>query len=78
MSKIFATLHGVPLTKVEDEYYNRWKYLQKHSRAIVSEAIAMVEAKDEAQRLLACDELYNAVRNYLRLGGKVEDIKHFL
>lgn len=74
MSKIFPTLRGIPLSKEEEEQFNRWKYLQKHSRDIVSEAIALVET----EKITSGSKLYQAVKNYLRLGGKLEDIKHFL
>jgi hypothetical protein len=78
MSKIFATLPGSTLTQEEDEVYHLWWHLQKHSRAIVYEAIALVRAKDETERTEANNNLHEAVANYTRLGGKIEDIKHFL
>lgn len=78
MSKIFDTLPGIPLTEAEDEMFNRWKHLQTHSRTIVREAIAMVQAKNAIEETLASVELREAVKNYFRLGGKPEDIKHFL
>lgn len=74
MSKIFTTLRGIPLSKEEDEQLNKWKHLQNHSRDIVSEAIKLVET----EQISVDSKLYKAVKNYLRLGGKLEDIKHFL
>jgi hypothetical protein len=74
MSKIFPTLRGTPLSKEEDEYLNRWKHLQKHSRDIVCEAMGLVETG----QVPPDSKLYLAVKNYLRLGGKLEDIKQFL
>ncbi len=55
----------------------RWKHLQNHSRDIVSNAIAMVTSEGAA-KLFASMNLQTAVKSYLRLGGKPEDIKHFL
>lgn len=74
MSKIFPTLRGIPLSLEEDERLNRWKYLQMYSRDIVSETINIVET---GQTVIS-PKLYQAVKNYLRLGGKLEDVKHFL
>lgn len=76
MSKIAATLPGIPLSAEEDERLNRWKYLQNYSREIMSHAIAMVEATDGLTKLSAQMQLQSAVKNYLRLGGKAEDIKY--
>ena len=73
MSKIFSSLRGIPLTKEEDELLNRWKYLQKHSRDIVMNAIAMAQGDSDARA-----KMLDAVANYLRLGGKAEDIKYYL
>jgi len=77
MSKIFPTLPGIPLSKEEDENLCLWKHLQNHSRDIVSNAIALVQSEGPA-KLFASMNLQNAVKNYLRLGGKPEEIKHFL
>ena len=74
MSKYFATIPGVPVTQAEDECLHRWKYLQKYSRDIVSNAITMVTAKDGLTKLSAQLQLQAAVENFTRLGGKVEDI----
>jgi hypothetical protein len=67
-------LRGIPLSLEEDERLNRWKYLQKYSCDIVSESINIVET---GQTVIS-SKLYQAVKNYLRLGGKLEDMKQFL
>lgn len=79
MSKVFPGVPGIPLTNEEDENYNRWKHLQKHSRAIMKCAFLIDEAGEDAPRRdAAIARMLNAVQNYKRLGGKVEDVKHFL
>ena len=78
MNKIFPTLPGVSLSKEEDERLNRWKYLQNYSRDIVKNAILMVEAECGLEKLSAQMRLQTAVKDYRRLGGTVDDIKHFL
>jgi hypothetical protein len=78
MSKIFVGVHGSPLSTEEDEKLNRWKHLQNHSREIVRNAISMVEATDGLTKLSAQLKLQAAVKDYIRLGGPVDDVKYFL
>ncbi len=64
----------IPISQEEDERLYRWKHLRQHRDDIVTNAVAMAEATDGLAKLSAQMRLQAAVRNFIRMGGKVGEV----